>query len=211
MSEEQILVASIDDHEVLRDGIEARFARHAPDLALAVSVGSVAAFLEADVRVDVVLLDMQLPEGSPTPLIPDLVATGARVLLHTTQEVPVPLQRAVAAGAIGLVLKSDPAEALIDAVRRAADGVFVCSGPLAHALLHDESRVARLSPRQVEILRGLDEGLTYRQVAAQVDCSESALKTHLARIRDRFRQIGIEPGNTHHLARIAADQGHLRD
>lgn len=206
-----VRVAAIDDHAVVREGIELSLARRAPDLRLVASVDDVETFLTLGVTADVLLLDLGLADGSSAPSIPRLTATGAKVLVYTTQEKPVPLRAAVAYGACGVLLKSDPPETLVAAVRGAARGEFCCSGPLAHALLNDPGLVAELSPRQVEILRALDEGLTYRQVAASYGAAKDAasVKTHLARIREKFRALGLEPGNTHHLAWLAQQQGHL--
>ncbi len=204
-----IRVATIDDHEVVREGIGARIAATAPDLMVVASTGGVEEYAASGVVADVVLLDLRLSRGDSLDAIPGLVAAGARVLMHTTEDRPVPLRRAIERGASGLLLKSDPLDTVVDGVRRVAAGEFYCSGALAHALLTDRSAVADLSPRQVEILEALADGLDYRGVSALIGASEAAVKTHLGRIRDKFRTIGIEPGNSHHLTRIAKDQGHL--
>lgn len=203
-----IRVATIDNHEIVRDGIAARLLAEGPDLVLAASTSSVEEFMALDVAADVILLDLGLGSGSSAEWIPELIRTG-HVLLYTTEERPVPLRRAVQLGASGVLLKSDPPSTMIASIRAVADGEFCCSGPTAHALLTAEAAVADLSERQVEILRALDEGLDYRQTAALLGTSEGSIKTHLQRIREKFRKIGIEPGNAHHLTRLASKQGHL--
>lgn len=203
-----IRVATIDNHEIVRDGIAARLLVEGDDLELVASAASVEEFLDLAVDVDVILLDLGLAAGTSTEWIPTLAAKG-QVLLYTTEERPVPLRRAVQLGASGVLLKSDPPATMVAAVRAVADGEFCCSGPTAHALLTDESNVADLSARQVEILRALDEGLDYRQTAALLETSEASVKTHLQRVREKFRKIGVEPGNAHHLTRLASQQGHI--
>lgn len=203
-----IRVGTIDDHEIVRDGVAARIAEAAPDITVVASVESVEQFSALGVVADVVLLDLMLATGSALGEIPGLVDLGVRVLLYTTEERPVPLRNAVALGVSGVLLKSDPPATMVEAIRHAVAGEFACSGSTAHALLNSGS-VARLSPRQVEILRALDQGMDYRQVAKHVGCSEGAVKTHLQRIREKFRNIGVEPGNSHHLTHLATQQGHL--
>jgi DNA-binding NarL/FixJ family response regulator len=204
-----IRVATIDNHEIVRDGIASKLASAGTGLEIVASTATVEEYVGLGVRADVVLLDLMLEDGWSSPWIPDLVRTGARVLVYTTEERPVPLRRAVELGASGVLLKSDPSATVVGAVHDAVAGDFCCSGPTAHALLTDESTVADLSPRQVEILRALDEGLDYRHVAAAVGCSETTVKEQLRRTRDKFRRLGIDPGNSHHLTRLAEQQGHI--
>lgn len=205
-----IRVATVDNHEVVREGVAARIEREAADIAIVASVPSVDELLTAAADADVVLLDLWLDDSDSLDSIPALVAAGSRVLLYTTEQRPVRLRKAVEHGACGLLLKRDPLSTIINGIHAAAAGDFYCSGTLAHALLTDETAVADLSPRQVEILEALADGLDYRAAAAFTGSSEAAVKTHLARIREKFRGIGIEPGNAHHLTRIAKDQGHIK-
>lgn len=204
-----IRVATIDNHEVVRDGLTARLVSEGPEIEIVASTASVEEFCELDVGADVVLLDLVLDSGPSFESIPLLVDTGARVLLYTTEERPIPLRRAVQLGASGILLKRHPTTTVVAAVRAAMAGEFCCSGSTAHALLTDDTTVADLSGRQVEILRALDEGLDYRQTATLLGTSEASVRTHLQRIRDKFRRIGIEPGNAHHLTRLAMQQGHI--
>lgn len=207
-----IRVATVDDHEIVRDGLASRISGASDTLEMVASTDTVEALLDlmADgIEVDVVLLDLHLAAGPTYDAVPDLVDRGLRVLVYTTEERPVPLRRAVTQGASGVLLKSDAPPTVVAAIRDAHDGAFACSGPLAHALVKDEGLVADLSPRQVEILQLLDEGLDYRGVASVIGGSEGAVKTHLQRIREKFRRLGVEPGNAHHLTRLAGEQGHL--
>lgn len=202
-----IRVATIDNHEIVRDGITTRLTASGAEMQVVASTESVEEYLDLGVRADVVLLDLKLKSGESTAWIPMLTERGERVLLYTTEERPVPLRRAVELGASGILLKSDPPASMVAAVREAAAGEFSCSGPVAHALLTDPTIVAELSERQVEILRALDEGLDYRGTATLLGVSEASVKTHLQRIREKFRRLGIEPGNTHHLTRLTIQQG----
>ena len=204
-----IRLATVDNHEVVREGVSSRIAAAAPEIAVVASTGSVEELVALDVEPTVVLLDLWLEEGDSLDHIPALTQR-ARVLLYTTEQRPVPLRAAVALGAGGLSLKSDPLDVVVEGVRQVAAGEFYCSGALAHALLTDERAVAELSERQVEILQALSDGLDYRGVATLFGCSQGAVKTHLARVREKFEAIGHWPGNSHHLTRLATEQGYLQ-
>lgn len=203
-----IRVAVVDNHEAIREGLVARLSAE-PDLQVVASAAAVEEQDGSGWGADLVLLDLWLAEGDSLAAIPALCDAGVAVLLYTSEERPAPLRRAVAAGAAGLLLKNDPMDTVIDGIRQAANGEFYCSGPLAHALLHDPERMVELSQRQIEILHCLADGLDYRGAARVIGASEAAVKTHLARARAKFRGIGIDPGNAHDLVRLAREQGHL--
>ncbi|GAA4696614.1 response regulator transcription factor [Nocardioides nanhaiensis] len=204
-----IRLATVDNHEVVREGVAARISAVAPQIEVVASTGTVEELLALDAEPTVVLLDLWLEEGDSLAHIPVLTAR-TRVLLYTTEQRPVPLRAAVSLGASGLSLKSDPLDSVVEGVGSVAAGEFFCSGALAHALLTDQRAVAELSDRQVEILQALSDGLDYRGVAALLDCSQGAVKTHLSRVRDKFEAIGHQPGNSHHLTRLATEQGYLQ-
>lgn len=207
---DRIRVAAIDNHDVVREGLSLHLDRYADGIRVVASEEDPAMFLASGVEVDVVLLDLLLRDGTSIDDIPALVATGARVLVYTTEERPVPLRAAVEKGANGVLLKSDPMATVVDAIERAMAGEFCCSGPLAHALLEDPTLVAGLSDRQQQVLRCLDEGLDYRATARVLGVSPQVVKTHLARVREKYRMLGIEPGNSHDLTRRAYEEGYLR-
>lgn len=162
---EHIRVGVIDDHAVVREGLALYLERFSSRVRVVAEAGDPGAFLSLAAQVDVVLLDLRLREGPSLDAIPGLVHTGAPVLLYTVEERPVPLRAAVERGVAGVLLKNDPIKTVVEGIERAVAGEFYCSGPLAHALLDDSTRVAELSPRQQRVLRCLDEGLDYRATA----------------------------------------------
>lgn len=205
-----IAVATIDNHDAIREGLAGFIQREAPDLTMVASCGGIDEYLALEVTADVVLLDLLLAAGESLGRIGQVVASGAVVLMYTSEERPVPLREAVKAGASGVLLKSDPMATVTAAVRAAANGEFCVSGPVAHALLTDASLVPNLSERQVEILEVLSDGEDYRGAAGVLGMAEGTLKTQLARIREKYSAIGVAPRNTHHLTRLAARNGYLR-
>ncbi len=205
----ELAIACVDNHAVVRAGIVTHLREALPEARVVASTATVDALLSDWPQPDVVLLDLLLAGGVATPAIPELVRLGARVLLYTAEERPAPLRKAVAAGAHGVLLKSDPLETVAVSVRRVAAGEFCVSGPLAHALLTDERLIVDLSEQQVQVLRCIDEGLDYRSTARVLGVSETTVKTYLARIREKYCAAGYESGNSHLLTRYAVDQGHL--
>lgn len=204
-------VAAVDNHPIVLKGIGAALAETAPDitlLAVAPSVAEILAGPGADASV--VLLDLGMPrQGSVRDDIEALVAHGMKVLIFTSEERPVPVRRAIAAGASGLLLKIDPIETIAESIRGTRDGTLVCSGALAHALLTDDEMMGKLSPRQVEILRAISEGLPYKSVARSMSITESTVREHLNRAVASYRQRGQDPGNSHGLVRLAREEGHF--
>jgi DNA-directed RNA polymerase specialized sigma24 family protein len=70
--------------------------------------------------------------------------------------------------------------------------------------------VTDLSEQQRQVLQCIDEGLDYRATARVMNISDNTVKEYLARIRDKYREQGHTPGNSHHLTKLAYDEGHLR-
>lgn len=208
-----VSVLVVDNHEAVREGVIQILGR---DIAAFDVVGAYADLAELPMEPgrapDVVVLDLYLGRDDTTsvPWIPRLRDWGAAVLLYTSTEVAIPLREAVAAGAAGLTLKNDSAEELRQAVRAVAAGEFACSSPLAQALLTDEALVGALSPREVEVVRGLDDGLTQRLIARRHNIAESTVKEHLKSVRAKYLAIERDVTNSHSLVREARRDGWIR-
>jgi DNA-binding NarL/FixJ family response regulator len=202
-------VAVIDDHDVVREGITSHLSAKLPNVDVVASVATVAE-LANDLELDVIILDLILRDGQSLDDIPAFVESGVKVLLFTSEERPVALRKAVQLGVSGVLLKGDPLSAIIDGVTMALDGQFYVSGPLAHALVTDTSLVAELSEQQRQVLQCIDEGLDYRATSRVMNISANTVKEYLARIREKYRERGFQPGNAHHLTRLAYEEGHLR-
>jgi DNA-binding NarL/FixJ family response regulator len=205
-----VRVAIADPHPAMREGITSYLKREATDTEVVVSVPTGADLQARASNIDVVLLDLCLSDDDALTYVPALQDGGARVLIYTAEDRLVPLRRAIEAGAAGVLLKTDPLETLPTAIADVIAGEFVCSPALAHALLDDGPVMPNLSERQIQVLRAIDEGLDRRATARVLGISEGVVKTHLARIREKYQQHGIEPGNSHHLTHLASADGYLR-
>lgn len=208
-----IRVGAIDNHPVVLEGVRAALARTATDIEVVAIAGTTSELLEGPgAAADVVLLDLGMPESDPAEdAVRRLTDAGMIVLIFTSEERPVPVRRAVEAGAVGLLLKVDPVETIAQAIRDAVDGRLACSGQLAAMLLTDAALGTRLSPRQIEILVAVSEGLPYRLVAKRLGVAEVTVREHLNRAAAAYRDNGVEPGNVHGLVSRARADGNLTD
>lgn len=205
----KVTVAVLDNQEVVRDGVATAVQRHGDEFAL---VGSYAAVPDVDLASpgpDVLVLDLHLGRDDLLVLdhIPALVEWAGVVVLHTAEEKPVPLRRALALGIHGVVLKNDGSQALISVIRSAVAGDFVCSSVVAEALIGDTTLVPRLTARQVEVLVNLRDGLTQRQVGSRINMSEETVRAHLKNIREKYVDVDRGVTNTSSLVREAGLDG----
>ena len=204
-----LTVAVLDNQEVVRDGVAAAVQRHADELRL---VGSYGALQDVDLTApgpDVLVLDLYLGRDDVLVLdhIPALVGWAGVVVLHTAEEKPVPLRRALALGVHGVILKNDGTEALISVMRSAAEGDFVCSSVVAEALVNDQSLAPRLTGREVEVLVNLRDGLTQRQVGSRMQVAEETVRAHLKSIRGKYVDAERGVTNAASLVREAGRDG----
>ncbi|TDE59483.1 response regulator transcription factor [Nonomuraea mesophila] len=177
----RLLIA--DDHPIVRDGLRAALGGE-PDMEVVgeASDGAQAVRLAAELRPDVVLMDLRMPGMDGVSAIRELSGTGPRVLVLTTFDTDV--LPAMEAGASGYLLKDAPPEELARAVRATHAGETVISPSAAGRLASDLRRPTRgkLSKRELEVLRLVAGGATNKGAAAALFISEASVKTHLLHV-----------------------------
>jgi DNA-binding NarL/FixJ family response regulator/signal transduction histidine kinase len=193
-----IRIVLIDDHAMVREGLTRMLSEQADFRVLeAVSTGTDGLRAIADLRPDVVLCDLQLPDIPGTEVIARARAhfPDIRCLVVTTFDDDENIYEAIKAGAKGYVLKDASAEDLVDAVRAVARNESLLQPVVAHKLVQRLGALARqgdmvetLTEREVEVLRALAGGLRNKEIAFQLGLSESTIKTHLASI---FGKLGV--------------------
>ncbi|MEH0548578.1 response regulator transcription factor [Streptomyces sp. B21-105] len=208
-----IKVAAVDDHPVLLDGIAAHFARHGPDIRLVATAEDVDELLDTqtgDDAASVVLLDLRLRDGSDIASnVRRLRAAGARVLVYTGEQRPALVRRALDEGALGLVLKEDPPDRLVQAIRTVDTGEMYVSSRLAHSIVSDPRGRVRLSARQAQVLELIAKGLPYTDIACKLHINEETVHTHRKRAVEAYAKAGEQVGGTGELVyRVVAD-GHI--
>ncbi|MEV5470629.1 response regulator transcription factor [Streptomyces griseoincarnatus] len=209
-----IKVAAVDDHPILLDGIAAHFAHHAPDIRLVATAEDVGALIEeqaGDDAASVVLLDLRLRDGSDIGSnVRRLRATGAQVLVFTGEQRPVLVRRALDEGALGLVLKEDPQDRLVQAIRTADTGEVYVSSGLARSIVNDPRGRVRLSARQLEVLKLIARGLPIEDIARMLHITEDTVHTHRKRAVEAYMKAGDElAGGAGGLVYRAVADGHI--
>jgi len=133
-----------------------------------------------DVRPDVALLDIELPGVSGLEAAAALAEAlpECRVVIVTTFGRPGYLQRAMAAGAVGFLVKDGPVEGLADAIRRVVAGATVVDPELAGAALRTPP--SPLTPRERDALAAAETGASVADIAARLHLSESTVRNYLS-------------------------------
>lgn len=184
----QIRVLCIDDHPLLRQGIGALVGAQA-DMALvaqaATGQGGIREFRET--RPDVTLLDLRLPDMSGVAVLEAIRGEfpEARVVMLTTFEGDVEMQRALAAGARGYLLKTMPPAELVDAIRQVHAGRKRIPPAVAAQLAEHLSDEA-LTPREVEVLRHIADGNRNKDIAERLFISEETVKVHVKHVMEKL-------------------------
>ena len=194
-----LCLAAVDDHPYVLKGILWTLRELAPWITVITTAATVTELLgNGGAAADVVLLDLDLgvgqadEESDPTRNVRTILAAGPQVLILTAEVRPVPVRRAIAAGAVGLVLKSDPESQLIQAIRTARTGEFAVSSRLAHALLTDPTLVGHLAPREQQVFELLAQGVGRHDIGKLLDppAATSTVDTYLKRAANTFRSLG---------------------
>jgi DNA-binding NarL/FixJ family response regulator len=201
----RILVA--DDQAVVRAGLR-MILEAQPDLEIVgeAADGSEAVTLTTALCPDVVMMDIRMPVLDGIEATRQLAGTPARVLVLTTYGIDEYVYQALRAGAAGFLLKTDPPERVIDAVRVIAAGEALLGPETTRRLIerflagpapnHAKPAVLdTLTEREFEILQHVARGLSNHEIANHLFIGEGTVKTHVAHIlaklglRDRVQVV----------------------
>jgi DNA-binding NarL/FixJ family response regulator len=192
---EVVRVVIADDHAVVRRGLTGLI-DNAEDLTVVgvAEDGRTAIELVREHRPDVVLMDLQMPGIDGVEATRTIVAEelGAEVLVLTSFSDASRILAAVDAGAVGYLLKDAEPCDLLDGVRAVARGESPLDPKAARLLLRsrtaDDDGQVELSPRELEVLRLVVEGLVNKQIARRLGITERTVKAHLTSV---FQRIGV--------------------
>ncbi len=184
-------IALVEDHALISRGFQDLIAT-APDLDLARLAETVEELSSFANKLDLVVLDLRLNDGSsPEENVAAIHALGAEVLVYTGAEDRRLIQQAARSGALGLIRKSAAPETLLDAVRTAANGGEVFGADWAAAIdAASDLEDAKLSPREQEVLGLYASGETATSVAQRMGLSRETIADYVTRIRRKYAEAG---------------------
>jgi DNA-binding NarL/FixJ family response regulator len=208
-------VLLVDDHQLFRAGVRSELERLVAIAGDAATVDDAVRAI-ADLRPDVVLLDVHMPDGGGVEVIRRAAAQGdpPRFLALSVSDAAEDVIAVIRAGARGYVTKSISGPELADAVRRVHDGDAVFSpklagfvldafagAPRAPAAPEDDAALDQLTPREREVLRHLARGYMYKEIALRLGISAKTVEAHVSAV---LRKLQLS--NRHELSRWAVER-----
>ena len=176
-----IRVLIVDDHPAVRAGLAAVILAEA-DLQVAgeADTGEQAIVRFREQRPDVVLMDLRMPGVGGVEAIQRITTEfpGARLVALTTYQGDADVRRALDAGARGYLLKHMLMTEVIDAIRAVHRGDWVIPPAIAAGLAQHSER-DRLTPRELEVLGLMAQGMSNKEIAARIGRTDETVKIHL--------------------------------
>ena len=191
-----------DDQQLIRTGLRMILAAE-PGIEVVgeASTGTGAVAMTRELRPDVVLMDIRMPDLDGIEATRRILAGSQEpktsVLILTTFDLDEYVYDALRAGASGFLLKDAPAHQLIAGIRMAGDGDALLAPSITRRLIEefatagppaqDLSAFSELSPRELEVFRLLATGKSNSEIAAELFVGETTVKTHVTRILTKLR------------------------
>jgi DNA-binding NarL/FixJ family response regulator len=201
-----IRVLTVDDHQLLREGIAAVIeSQEDMTLIAQASNGREAVECFRRLRPDVTLMDLRMPDMSGIEAITAIRSEfrDARIVVLTTYAGDAQASAALRAGAVGYLLKSLVRKELLETIRAVHSGKRRVPAEIATEIAEHVADDA-LTVREVEVLRRVAAGKSNKLIAAELDISEGTVKTHMKSILPK-----LDASDRTHAVMIALKRGIL--
>jgi NarL family two-component system response regulator LiaR len=189
---EKIRVLIVDDHPVVRRGIQSLLGEEEDIEIVGEAVNGKDAFEKAEsLKPDVILMDLVMPEMSGIEAIEKITAShpDARILVMTSFAADDKVFPSIKAGALGYLLKDSDPEDLIRMIRQVFRGELSIHPTIARKVIQELNRPATgpltpspITEREVEILKLLAEGMENKEIAAKLVVRDATVRTHVSNI-----------------------------
>lgn len=202
-------VLLVDDNRLMLEGLQNLLAAHDIDVVGIAVDGAVSVDLAEKLKPDVILMDIRMPgcDGLTATRLIKKQMPDARIIMLTTSIEENDLFEAIKSGACGYLLKSMDSDQLVEALEQARQGVPPFSPGLAAKLMDEFARLCNpegavssknrsetgadplrevLTHRQIQVLKLLADGLSYKEVGARLFLSPRTIKYHMTEIMDRL-------------------------
>jgi two-component system NarL family response regulator len=204
-----VKVLLVDDNRLMLEGLQNLLAAHHIDVVGITGDGAASVDLAQRLKPDVILMDIRMPgcDGLAATRLIKKQMPDAKIIMLTTSIEDKDLFEAIKSGACGYLLKSMDSDQLVEALEQTRQGVPPFSPGLAEKILQEFSRLSNpegavcsenrletdtkkpqevLTPRQMQVLKLLGDGLSYKEIGARLFLSPRTIKYHMTEIMDRL-------------------------
>ena len=195
---EALKILLVDDHEIVRQGVRSLLEAQEDLVVVAeASGGQQAVEIVRTYKPDVVVMDVRMPDGGGVEACRAIKdeAPDIQVIMLTSFSDDEALFNSIMAGAAGFVLKQIRGNDLVDAIRTVGRGESLLDPGVTTRVLErlrkakfddKDPKLARLSPQEERILDLIGEGLTNREIAAQIHLSDKTVKNYVSTILQKL-------------------------
>jgi len=184
----KIRILLVDDHQVVRIGLRSLIELQ-PDMTVVAEAagGQEAVHAFARHHPDLTLMDLRMPgmSGIEATLAIRRAYPAARVLVLTTYDTDEDIYRALEAGAAGYLLKNTDGHTLLETIRAVHAGTYQLPAHISRRLAQRRA-APELSPRELEVLRLIVQGLSNKEIGAVLGLAENTVKNHVKMILDKL-------------------------
>jgi DNA-binding NarL/FixJ family response regulator len=196
-----IRVLIVDDHRLFLAGVRAVIENEPGLVVIGEAVDRTQAIDAIHARPDIILLDLDLGKENSLDFLPQLIAAsgGARILIVTGLPDPELHVRALRQGAMGVLLKGQPPEVLLKAIRKVHAGETWINRSMVATFMHnlleegkakkcdpEAAKIASLTARELEVISLIGEGLRNKQIGERLIISEKTVRHYLTSIFDKL-------------------------